>query len=149
MNQNPEFDSLPGYRDWFEVVRAHAACVRVLSERCREVGLTLPQHDVLARLLADGSLRQNDLADRLFVTKSNVTALLSRMERDGLVQRSPDPEDGRAKRVSMTPTGEQRVRASLDRQREVAAGMIAQLTPEECAAMGDMMRRVRAYLEMQ
>ncbi|MEL6615307.1 MAG: MarR family transcriptional regulator, partial [Bacteroidota bacterium] len=93
MNQNPETLQIPGYRDWFEVIRTYAACERVLTDRCRDVGLTLAQHDVLAALSTDGPLRQNELASRLFVTKSNVTALLARMERDGLVRRAPDPDD--------------------------------------------------------
>ena len=147
MNEMIPASDLPGYRDWFEVVRTYAACERVLTERCAAAGLTLAQHDVLAVLLREGAQRQNRLAERLFVTKSNVTALLSRMERDGLIERTPDPDDARAKRVSPTLEGRVRAEAAMAAQEEVARGMIAQLTEAERTAMGEMMRRVRAFLE--
>lgn len=140
---------IAGYSDWFEVIKTYAACERVLAKRCQEVGLTLAQHDILAALLADGPLRQKDLAARLFVAKSNVAAVLSRMERDGLVERIVDPSDGRAKLVSTTAEGQRRAELTLAAQQDVAQGMIAQLSPEECAVLGDMMRRVRAYLNTQ
>ena len=137
---------IPGYRNWLEVIRTYAACERVLTERCRHAGLTLAQHDVLATLLSEGPLRQSDLASRLFVVKSNVVAVLNRMERDGLVQRTPDPADGRANRIVPTPEGRRRAEMSMAAQQDVARGMIGQLSPNECDALGEMMRRVRAYL---
>ncbi|MEO0556657.1 MAG: MarR family transcriptional regulator [Bacteroidota bacterium] len=148
MNYIQESLQIPGYRDWIEVGRAYAACDLVLTRRFREAGLTLAQHDVLVTLLtSEEPLRAVDLARRLVVTKSNVTALLSRMERDGLVTSTSDPSDGRVKRIAVTTEGRRRAEQTLKSQREVAEGMISQLTPEECTALGDMMRRVRGHLE--
>ena len=146
MNEKRAPIDVAGYRNWLEVIRTYAACERVLTERCRKAGLTLAQHDVLATLQSEGPLRQSDLASRLFVVKSNVAAVLDRMERDGLVQRTPDPSDGRANRIVPTDEGRRRAEITLAAQQEVARGMIGQLSPEECDALGDMMRRVRAYL---
>lgn len=148
MNQIQELLQVPGHRNWLEVVRAYAACESVLTHRFRTSGLTLAQHDVLAALEASGEpLRSIDLARRLVVTKSNVTALVGRMERDGLVTFSADPHDGRAKRIEATDEGRRRFALTLAAQREVAEGMISQLSPEECDTLGDMMRRVRGYLD--
>ena len=146
MNEKRAPAEVPGYRNWLEVIRTYAACEQVLTERCRRAGLTLAQHDILATLLSEGPLRQNDLANRLFVVKSNVAAVLNRMERDGLVQRTPDPSDGRANRIVPTDKGRRRAEVTMSAQRDVARGMIGQLSPEECDALGEMMRRVRAYL---
>lgn len=147
MNEIEFPDGIPGYRNWLEVVRTYNVCEQVITERCREEGLTLAQHDVLATLLIEGPLQQNELARHLLVAKSNVTAVLGRMERDGLVERRPDPDDGRAKQVAPTDEGRRRAQATMAAQQEVARGMIGQLSPDECATLGDMMRRVRAYLK--
>ena len=54
---------------------------------------------------AGGALSQNELADYLVRDKATIARLLARMERDGYVRRGPDPEDGRLKRVRVTPGG--------------------------------------------
>ncbi len=146
MNHLPNTTDFPGYRDWLAVVRTYNECERVLTERVRESGLTLAQHEILATLTASGPLRQHDLADRLFVVKSNVTAMLSRMERDGLVERAADPTDGRAKRVALTAEGKRRVLQTLQAQREIVSRMFEALTAEESAQLGDVMRRAREAL---
>ncbi|MGB3543626.1 MarR family winged helix-turn-helix transcriptional regulator [Rubrivirga sp.] len=147
MNLTSRSFSAPGFADWLEVVKTYSACERVLTSRTSSIGLSLAQHDVLAALESSGALRSVDLAQRLFVTKSNVTALLGRMQRDGLVSITPDLEDGRAKRVSATKKGRGLVVRTLEAQQEVVAGMVAQLTTDERQALGDMMRRVRGHLE--
>lgn len=46
-----------------------------------------------------------DLKIQLLVSRSNMSALLDRMQRDGLIQRERDPEDRRKLRISLTPHG--------------------------------------------
>ena len=64
--------------------------------------------DLLLRLhLAPGQeLRGVDLCEQLLLSPSHISRRLDRAERDGLVQRRPDPDDRRASRVRMTATGE-------------------------------------------
>lgn len=77
------------------------------------------------------------LASALQVSRPTITSTLSRLERVGLVEIDPDPDDGRGKRVSLTPEGramrEQciaRVAATLaDVERNVRADMLEQLLP--------------------
>ncbi len=57
------------------------------------------------RLQAVRYISQQMLADWLFVTKGNVVGLLNRLEGRGLVERRPDPEDGRTHVVSLTKQG--------------------------------------------
>ncbi len=99
-------------------------------------GLTQAQFDILMLLryqTADGSADQTTLGRMLVVNRSNVTGLVDRMERDGLVTRTGDPRDRRVKRVRMTPAGA-RVLARAEpayaaRTREVVAGLaLAELT---------------------
>jgi MarR family transcriptional regulator, transcriptional regulator for hemolysin len=54
-------------------------------------------------LLAHGAMRPKDMLTHVNIEQSTMTALLVRMERDGLVKRKPDPDDARAQRISLTP----------------------------------------------
>lgn len=47
-----------------------------------------------------------ELADRLFCDASNVTGIIDRLEDRGLVERQPDPDDRRVKRLVLTVDGE-------------------------------------------
>ena len=58
---------------------------------------------VLIPLLEEDGLRMGEIARRSRLTKQTITTLVRLCERDGLVERTPDPEDGRATIVSLTP----------------------------------------------
>jgi MarR family transcriptional regulator, organic hydroperoxide resistance regulator len=58
---------------------------------------------VLIPLLEEDGLRMGEIARRSRLTKQTITTLVRLCERDGLVEREPDPEDGRATIVSLTP----------------------------------------------
>ena len=78
-------------------------------------GVTEAQFNVLMLLRhqsEEGTLDQTALGRMLVVNRSNVTALVDRMERAALVLRSPDPSDRRVKRVSLTPRGMEVAEAS-------------------------------------
>ena len=112
-------------------------------------GLTQAQFDILMLLryqTADGAADQTTLGRMLVVNRSNVTGLVDRMERDGLVTRVGDPADRRVKRVRMTPAGarilERAGQAYAARTREIVAG----LTPVNLAALCRSLETVRAAL---
>jgi DNA-binding MarR family transcriptional regulator len=54
-------------------------------------------------------VRLGELADRLAVEAPHVTRQIQRLERSGFVERVPDPADGRAQRVRITPAGAEAV----------------------------------------
>ncbi len=59
------------------------------------------------RTLNDGPRRITELAAEERVTQPAITLLVNRLEERGWVKRIPDPSDGRAVRVSLTPVGEE------------------------------------------
>ena len=61
--------------------------------------LSLTTASTLATLDRSGPVRLSDLAAREGVTQPSMTALVSRLERDGLAERSGDPDDRRAVNV--------------------------------------------------
>src|SRR5215218_6706340 len=58
---------------------------------------------ILLPLFSEDGLRIGELARRARLSKQTLTTMVRLMERDGLVRREPDPDDGRASRVSLTP----------------------------------------------
>jgi DNA-binding MarR family transcriptional regulator len=59
---------------------------------------------ILVPLFEEDGLRMGELARRSRLSKQTMTTMVRLLERDGLVRREPDPEDGRASRVVLTAT---------------------------------------------
>lgn len=60
---------------------------------------------ILLPLYEDDGLRMGELARRARLSKQSMTEMIRRLERDGLVERRPDPADGRASLIYLTPRG--------------------------------------------
>ena len=67
----------------------------------------------------DGRLRMAELAEQVVLSASGVTHLVTRLERDGLVQRIVDEDDRRSFFAALTPAGQQRLRDSRPTHNEV------------------------------
>lgn len=72
----------------------------------------------LLKNLVDGSLRVTALATCTHLDTSTVSRHVSQMERAGLIERTPDPDDGRAQRVALSEEGRHQLQAAMDRRRE-------------------------------
>jgi MarR family transcriptional regulator, 2-MHQ and catechol-resistance regulon repressor len=68
-------------------------------------GLTPLEFAVIQRLHSDQGRRLTDIGAELLCVKSTITRLVDRLEADGLVRRTPDPDDRRAQRLRLTPRG--------------------------------------------
>jgi DNA-binding MarR family transcriptional regulator len=90
-------------------------------------GLSEGRLGVLFRLYRCGPTPLGDLATDLDSTPRNITGLVDHLERDGLVERVPDPEDRRSVRARLTEAGRTRIEAiwqeGLAHQHEVAGGL--------------------------
>jgi MarR family transcriptional regulator, transcriptional regulator for hemolysin len=71
------------------------------EQRAREISLTLPQCGVLIRLEKNEGVSQARLAELTDVEPMTMVRIIDRMEADGLLERRPDPEDRRARRVHL------------------------------------------------
>ncbi|MBW7851620.1 MAG: MarR family transcriptional regulator [Rhodospirillales bacterium] len=91
-----------------------------------EFGVTMPAFDLLAQVSRppEGPT-MSELSQRLMVSKGNVTDLVERMEGKGLVQRHPDPGDGRVQHVHLTPAGRALLARMLPVHRRCLEGLMA------------------------
>ena len=94
-------------RTWVRVAHVYQKAFRALGERLTEVGLSVAQFDLLACLIKAEPelLKQSELANRLLVTKGNISGMLNRMTEQGLVTRGDDENDRRSKRIQITAQG--------------------------------------------
>lgn len=98
--------------------------------------------------LQDGrSMTQKALAQLAAVEQPTMANTLSRMERDGLIVRTPDPNDRRSALVSLTPLGLERTVGAFEAAVEVNGIATDALKPEERELFYSMMRRIVAALE--
>lgn len=92
---------------WLRLLACSTQIEQQIRQRLRtRFGTTLPRFDYLAQLdrHADG-LRMNVLSRYLMVTGGNVTGLTDQLVKEGLVERTDDPEDRRSWRVRLTERG--------------------------------------------
>jgi len=78
---------------------------KVLDEHMVTSGLSLARWKVLQVLDRTSSIRQTSLAQELGFAQRTVTQAVEGLAKDGLVDRAPDPADGRAKLVTLTDEG--------------------------------------------
>lgn len=98
--------------------------------------------------LQDGrAMTQKALAQLAAVEQPTMANTLNRMERDGLVVRTPDPNDRRSALVSLTPLGRERTIGAFEAAVEVNGIATDALKPEERELFYDMMRRIVLALE--
>lgn len=92
---------------WTRLVRAQAAALGSVEGALKGAGLPpLAWYDVLLEVeRMPGGLRPKELEARLLLAQYNLSRLLDRMEREGLVERLPCAEDGRGQMVHPTEAG--------------------------------------------
>jgi DNA-binding MarR family transcriptional regulator len=109
-----------------DVARALLLCMGLLRRRLRRVpvanALTFPQSAALGRLDRGGPAASADLARQEQISPQSMGATLGELEARGLVNRQPDPDDGRRILLSISATG----RRELNRRRSARVEQLAQ-----------------------
>ncbi|MEU2253791.1 MarR family winged helix-turn-helix transcriptional regulator [Nocardia xishanensis] len=105
--------SHPAVSAWAALLQVHAELVPALdAELRRATGLPLSWYDVLLELNGPQRLRMSDLGERVVLSRTRVSRLVTELESHGLVRRESNPDDGRSAFVSITDDGRQRLRAT-------------------------------------
>lgn len=129
---------------WGLLVELGVAHVRTQFQRViAELDLSPPQAYALRRLEPERPLPMRDLADGLACDASNVTGIVDRLERRGLVERQVSATDRRVKTLVVTDAGvalRQRLLSGLHQVPEA----VAQLSADERRLLGDVLRRILA-----
>jgi DNA-binding MarR family transcriptional regulator len=129
---------------WRGFLRVHAALARDLdAELMAGHGLPLSSYEVLLTVAdaPDERMRMSEIADSVLLSRSGVTRLVDRLERDGLVERIPCEDDARGQYAVLTERG----REAFDAARATHLAGVRRLFLErlEC----DDLRRMAGYWE--
>ena len=137
-------ESAPAVGDAAEPAARAAGDLRVLIGRLRRRlkeldppdGLSPTQLSVLSRLASEGPASPGALATAERVRPQSMGATLAILEERGLIERRPDPEDGRRQVVSLTPLGDEGIRDSRrQRQEWLAHALRERFTGAELATV--------------
>ena len=111
-----------------------------LARRLRQesgAGLSPSQQSALAVIANHGPLTLGALAEHERVAPPSITKLVTKLECDGLVTRSPDPTDRRICRVAISPQGETLLEESRRRKTAWLTARISELDPERQRRLAD------------
>jgi DNA-binding MarR family transcriptional regulator len=148
---SPAFSStastiIKGMSAWLAVVRTYQKCSEVLTARVKPLGLKLAQHDVMMNLLLVPAQTQQQLAEKSFVTKSHMSAVLAEMADLGWITRKDSKEDKRSKVIRLTRQGLAMARRAYAAQAVVIAVMMEPLTDKQIAELEKISRNATISL---
>jgi DNA-binding MarR family transcriptional regulator len=133
-------------RAWRGLLRVHATMVKALdAELERAHGLSVTSYEVLLYLndSPDGRLRMHDLATSVLLSRSGLTRLADRLEREGLIERRACEADARGSFAVITEAGREKLAAARPTHLDgVRRHFLSHLTPDEQDALGDTWERV-------
>ena len=155
----PPYEAIEDGREALRVWLRLLSCTNRIEARIRSrlrdrFDTTLPRFDVLAQLDAaerEGQvgLTMTALSRRLMVTNGNVTALIERLAREGLVHRQARSGDRRVQLVRLTPAGRRSLEAMTPEHREWLAGMFAGLTRAERDRLHELVGKLKTSVESE
>jgi DNA-binding MarR family transcriptional regulator len=133
-------------RAWGGFLRTHASVLRQLDDELQAAhGLPLTSFDVLVQLdrAPDHRLRMRDLAEAVVLSRSGLTRLVDRLERQGLVQRVRCSEDQRGWFAVLTERGAEALRTALPTHVDgIRRRFLAELDEADMERLGGVWERV-------
>jgi DNA-binding MarR family transcriptional regulator len=144
----PESD-VGRFEDGFSRIVAWATRNDVHQATMQRARCDLPRGHIwlLARLNAAGAARLSDLAVSLGVDNSTLTPQAKRLERDGLIVREADPDDGRASLLKVTRSGKSLLARLHGTRRAMFDELLSEWPAAEQARAADLLARLADLLE--
>ncbi len=122
---------------WLRLARVYQR-IDTRSERFfRAHGLNTAHFDILAKVGAADGMTQQELAAALLVTKGNISQLLNKLEKEGLISRR---QEGRTNCLSLTDRGHAVFQVMVPQQEALIAELLAPLSRDE---QGQLLRLLR------
>ena len=122
-------------RVWFRLIRLEARMQAAVGERLREVGVSIPQCDVLTTLTEKEGVSQQELAARLYVTKGNISGLIDRLAEAGMVERRSTTSDRRQRAIYLTQAGRGIAERAIAVQRRWIAATLGRMAEPDLEAL--------------
>ena len=113
-----------------------------------EFKVTLPRFDLMSALYREpGGLTMGELSRKLLVSNGNVTGIVERLQKEGLVKRWSLPTDRRIYSVGLTPKGRTEFKVMADRHKEWVANILSDLNEDDVLPMIALLDNLREALK--
>lgn len=133
-------------RAWRGLLRAHASLAKLLDAELEEQhGLPMTSYEVLHFLAGSekGRMRMCDLAEQAQMSRSGLTRLVDRLERDGLLERCSCEHDARGAYACLTATGRERLCEARSTHRSVVREHFLSLfSAQELSSLAELWERI-------
>lgn len=127
--------------------RFYTRHIGILDEGFLGQQYSLPEIRVLFEVAGDSSTTATSLANYLRMDPGYVSRILTKLLDQGLLQRTADPEDRRRKQLTLTPSGEVRLRSLDSLARDNLQHLLKPLPPDQQDELISAMQRIRQLLE--
>ena len=104
---------------------------RAAGAGARAAGVNATAWAILCEVSLDGWLTNGQIAERLGMSTGGVTPALDRLERSGLLERSPNPADRRSSIVALTPAGREELARTTDALARALEPVLARMQESE------------------
>ena len=131
---------------WFRLLSCHAVMLGQLRRELED-RITLARFDLLASLNREDGQTLASLSRALLVTAGNLTGLVDRAARDGVVERRPDPADRRLARVWLTHRGRTLIRELLPAHARHVHELLRTLPTQERRDLRRLLGALREHLK--
>jgi DNA-binding MarR family transcriptional regulator len=116
-------------REWSEVFMHRS--MRDFRKFMDETGLSFSQINILMRLNHGGNSGVSEIGDQLGITNAAASQAVDRLVQLGLIKRTEDPDDRRAKKLALTPDGHALIEKGIEVRSQWVEGLTGALSPDE------------------
>jgi len=116
-------------REWSEVFMRRSG--RDFKRFMDETGLSFSHLNVLMRMYHGGNSCVSEIGEQMGVTSAAASQAIDRLVLQGLIQRTEDPKDRRAKQLTLTPKGRTLIERGIEARSQWVEGLTEALTPEQ------------------
>ena len=124
--------------------RSHARINRSSQKLLAEFNLTVAQFGVLEALYHLGSMKIGDIIAKTLSTSGNMTVVIRNLEKDGWIQRCPDPSDGRICLIQLTEKGAQLIATIFPEHLHDVETLLDNLRPEEKQQLLKLLKKLNS-----
>jgi MarR family transcriptional regulator for hemolysin len=123
--------------------------LRWVDDRFQPLGFAVAQMPVLYALKEGNAMTQKELAALARIEQPTMAQLLSRMERDKLICRTPNPEDKRSSLISLTPRALKQLPAAREVLRKGSEAALKGFSEKEICTLNSLLLRAIKNLESE
>ncbi len=129
---------------WFRISRIYNYSIRESNMHLRSWNLSAAQFDVLVQVGTYEHMSQQELADKLFVTKGNIAQLIKKMEDIGWIYRV---KEKKTNVLALTPVGRQLYNEVVPVQEDFQAAQFSGLTSDEKKTLLHLLGKVQRNMQ--